>query len=84
MTMHVETFDIEIRSTEVLAPSVKSFVFSRVDGKQLVYQPGQWVNLVLPAPGGEIRRAETTLAEIIARATAGGELPCPALCPIGR
>jgi ferredoxin-NADP reductase len=55
--MSVETFDIEIRSIEVLAPSVKSFVFSRVDGKPLVYLPGQWVNLVLPTPGGEIRRA---------------------------
>jgi ferredoxin-NADP reductase len=55
--MAVETFDIEIRSTEVLAPSVKAFVFSRVDGKEVTYQPGQWVNLVLPAPDGEIRRA---------------------------
>jgi CDP-4-dehydro-6-deoxyglucose reductase, E3 len=55
--MPVETFDIEIRSTQVLAPSVKSFVFSRLDGKELVYQPGQWVNLVLPASVGEIRRA---------------------------
>jgi ferredoxin-NADP reductase len=55
--MRVETFDIEIRSTEVLAPSVKSFVFSRVDGKELVFQPGQWVNLVLPTQTGEIRRA---------------------------
>jgi CDP-4-dehydro-6-deoxyglucose reductase len=55
--MPVETFDIEIRSIEVLAPSVKSFVFSRLDGKELIYQPGQWVNLVLPAQAGEIRRA---------------------------
>jgi ferredoxin-NADP reductase len=55
--MAVETFDIEILSTQLLAPSVKSFVFSRVDGKELVYQPGQWVNLVLPVPSGEIRRA---------------------------
>ena len=55
--MTVETFDIEIQSIKVLAPSVKSFVFSRVDRKELVYQPGQWVNLVLPVPSGEIRRA---------------------------
>jgi len=55
--MPVETFDIEIQSTSVLAPSVKSFVFSRLDRKELVYQPGQWINLVLPVPSGEIRRA---------------------------
>ena len=41
----------------MLAPSVKSFVFSRLDRKELVYQPGQWINLVLPVPSGEIRRA---------------------------
>ncbi len=57
MRMPVETFDIEIRSAEVLAPSVKAFVFSRVDGKELVFQSGQWVNLILPTAGGEIRRA---------------------------
>jgi ferredoxin-NADP reductase len=57
LKMPVETFDIEIRSTKVLAPSVKSFVFSRLDGKELVYQPGQWVNLLLPTSTGEIRRA---------------------------
>jgi CDP-4-dehydro-6-deoxyglucose reductase len=55
--MAVETFDIEILSTKVLAPSVKAFVFSRLDGKEVVYQPGQWVNLVLPVSTGEIRRA---------------------------
>ncbi len=55
--MAVETFDIEIRSTTVLAPSVRSFVFARLDGRELVYQPGQWVNLLLPASTGEIRRA---------------------------
>ena len=35
----------------------QSFVLSRVDGKELVYQPGQWINLVLPVHSGEIRRA---------------------------
>jgi len=52
-----ETFDIAIRSAETLAPSVKSFVFERQDGRPLVFEPGQWLNLVLPLPTGEIRRA---------------------------
>jgi ferredoxin-NADP reductase len=52
-----ETFDIEIRSADKLAPSVQSFVFDRVDGRPLAFEPGQWLNLILPAPTGEIRRA---------------------------
>jgi len=55
--MSVETFEIEIRSTKPLAPSVKEFVFSRTDNRSLLFAPGQWLNLVLPTAGGEIRRA---------------------------
>jgi ferredoxin-NADP reductase len=55
--MTPETFDIEILSNDRLAPSVKSFVFERVDGRPLAFDPGQWLNLVLPLPGGDIRRA---------------------------
>jgi CDP-4-dehydro-6-deoxyglucose reductase len=52
-----ETFDIEIRSIDTLAPSVKSFVFERTDGRPLAFEPGQWLNLILPMPASEIRRA---------------------------
>ena len=55
--MTPETFDIAIVSTDVLAPSVKSFVFERVDGRPLAFDPGQWLNLLLPLEGGDIRRA---------------------------
>jgi ferredoxin-NADP reductase len=55
--MSVETFEIEIRSAKPLAPSVKEFVFSRTDNRPLLFAPGQWLNLVLPTTGGEIRRA---------------------------
>jgi ferredoxin-NADP reductase len=55
--MSVETFEIEIRSTKPLAPSVKEFIFSRTDNRALVFAPGQWLNLVLPTDDGEIRRA---------------------------
>src|SRR5215470_14123283 len=57
MSVAPETFDIEIQSIDTLAPSVKSFVFERTDGRPLAFEPGQWLNLVLPAPTGEIRRA---------------------------
>jgi ferredoxin-NADP reductase len=52
-----ETFEIEVIGTERLAPSVQTLRFARKDGRPLVYEPGQWVNLVLPLPHGEIRRA---------------------------
>src|SRR5258708_33491453 len=52
-----ETFDVEIRSVAKLTPSVMSFVLERVDGRTLVCEPGQWVNMILQAPSGEIRRA---------------------------
>jgi ferredoxin-NADP reductase len=55
--MSVETFEIEIRSIQQLAPNVKEFVFSRTDNRPLQYAPGQWLNLVLPTDAGEIRRA---------------------------
>jgi ferredoxin-NADP reductase len=55
--MHPETFEIEIASFETLTPSVKSFVFTRIDGRPLAHEPGQWVNFILPTPQGEIRRA---------------------------
>ena len=55
--MTPETFDITIRSAEPLAPSVKSFVFERLDGRPLAFEPGQWLNLILPLESGEIRRA---------------------------
>ena len=52
-----ETFEIELTSTSTLAPSVRRLVFARTDGRPLVFDAGQWLNLVLPLPGGEIRRA---------------------------
>src|SRR5882757_8534380 len=52
-----ETFEAEIVAAETLAPDVKSFVFARSDGRSFAFEPGQWVNLVLPLEGGEIRRA---------------------------
>jgi CDP-4-dehydro-6-deoxyglucose reductase len=52
-----ETFEIEVVRSELLAPSVRRLVFTRTDGRPLVFKAGQWLNLVLPLPGGDIRRA---------------------------
>ena len=52
-----ETFEIEVVTSEMLAPSVRRLVFTRTDGRPLLFKAGQWVNLVLPLPTGEIRRA---------------------------
>jgi ferredoxin-NADP reductase len=36
---------------------VRELTFERVDGQPFAFDAGQWVNLVLPLPGGELRRA---------------------------
>jgi CDP-4-dehydro-6-deoxyglucose reductase, E3 len=55
--MVAETFEIELVSSSVLAPSVRRLLFERTDGRSLDFQAGQWLNLVLPLSSGEIRRA---------------------------
>ncbi len=52
-----EPFESRLVSTRCLAPAVREMVFERADGKSFRFYPGQWVNLVLPLPGGEIKRA---------------------------
>ncbi|MFT3775130.1 MAG: FAD-dependent oxidoreductase [Minicystis sp.] len=36
---------------------MRELVFERDDAKPFDFEPGQWVNLVLPLPGGEVKRA---------------------------
>ena len=52
-----EPFDARLVASRRLSPSVREFVFERVDGAAFQFTPGQWVNLVLPLPTGEIKRA---------------------------
>jgi ferredoxin-NADP reductase len=52
-----ETFDARLAQARDLTPWVRELVFERADGRALEFDPGQWVNLVLPLPEGEIRRA---------------------------
>jgi CDP-4-dehydro-6-deoxyglucose reductase, E3 len=52
-----ETFDARLTSSRYLSPSVRELVFERDDGKPIEFVPGQWVNLMLPGPSGEVKRA---------------------------
>src|SRR5512144_2508712 len=50
-------FEARLASARRLAPAVRELVFERVDGEPFRFDPGQWVNLVIPLPEGEIKRA---------------------------
>jgi ferredoxin-NADP reductase len=50
-------FDVRLASAKMLSPLVRELTFERVDGAPFAFQAGQWVNLVLPLPEGEARRA---------------------------
>jgi CDP-4-dehydro-6-deoxyglucose reductase, E3 len=52
-----EAFDVRLVAARKLTPFVRELVFERADGSPLLYDPGQWVNLVLPLPEGEVKRA---------------------------
>lgn len=52
-----EPFDARLVSARLLAPSVRELVFEREGDKPFRFEPGQWVNLILPLPGGEVKRA---------------------------
>lgn len=52
-----ETFEVRLVSATMIAPMVRQLVLERVDGQPIDHDPGQWVNLVLPLPEGERRRA---------------------------
>jgi len=52
-----QPFDCRLVASRALAPSVRELVFERADGAPFEFDPGQWVNLVLPLPSGEIKRA---------------------------
>jgi len=51
------TFEARLASARVLSPSVRELCFERRDGAPMAFEAGQWVNLVLPLPTGELRRA---------------------------
>src|SRR5262245_5282450 len=54
---HATVFDARLAHARKIRPSVRHFEFERVDGKAFEFLPGQWLNLMLPLPSGEIKRA---------------------------
>lgn len=52
-----ETFEIVLRTNQMLSPVVKELTFERADGKPMHFEAGQWVNLLIPQQEGEIKRA---------------------------
>jgi CDP-4-dehydro-6-deoxyglucose reductase len=58
-----ENFDVRIVSARRVAPAVRQIVFERIGEGIVDFDPGQWVNLVLPLEGGEVRRAYSIASE---------------------
>jgi len=70
-------FTARLVSAEPLTPLVRKLDFVRTDGAAMRFEPGQWVNLLLPAPAAaaDARRAEGTADEAPSAPTA----PAPPL-----
>jgi ferredoxin-NADP reductase len=52
-----QPFDARLVAARPLSPAVRELTFERCDDQPFAFDPGQWVNLVLPLPSGEIKRA---------------------------
>jgi ferredoxin-NADP reductase len=58
-----ENFEVRIVSARLIAPAVRQIVLERVGDGVVDFDPGQWVNLVLPLSDGEVRRAYSIASE---------------------
>lgn len=52
-----EPFNVRLVESRLVSPYNRHFVFERTDGKPCTFVPGQWFNLFVPRPDGEVRRA---------------------------
>ena len=43
-------FEVRVVGGRALSPGVREIAFERADGLPMAFEPGQWVNLILPAP----------------------------------
>ncbi len=57
------SFEARLVHARALTPSVRELVLERTDGAPIVFEAGQWVSLVLPHAGGELRRAYSIASE---------------------
>ncbi|MGK3987531.1 FAD-dependent oxidoreductase [Sorangium sp. So ce136] len=55
--IHAEPFEARLVAARPLSPFVRELSFERADGRAFLFEAGQWVNLVLPLEGGEVKRA---------------------------
>ena len=46
-------FEARLASARTLTPSVRELTFERVDGLAMEFEPGQWVNMILPVAVGD-------------------------------
>jgi ferredoxin-NADP reductase len=46
-------FDARVASVRTLTPSVRELTFERTDGRPMDFEPGQWVNMILPVAVGD-------------------------------
>jgi ferredoxin-NADP reductase len=46
-------FEARLVGARALTPSVRELTFERVDGQPMAFEPGQWVNLLLPIAAGD-------------------------------
>ena len=52
-----EPFDARLVKARSLSSNVRELTFERDDGKPLVFEPGQWLNLMVPCAEGDTKRA---------------------------
>jgi len=47
-------FEARLASARALTPGVRELTFERLDGRAMTFEPGQWVNMVLPIAAPEV------------------------------
>jgi ferredoxin-NADP reductase len=63
MPIRPENFDARVVTSRLLAPAVREIVLERTDDKPFAFEPGQWLNLMLELPDGELKRAYSIASE---------------------
>jgi CDP-4-dehydro-6-deoxyglucose reductase, E3 len=58
-----ETFETRLVGSRLIAPAVRELVLERTDGKPFLFEPGQWLNLMLDMPDGQLKRAYSIASE---------------------
>jgi ferredoxin-NADP reductase len=46
-------FEARLASARTLTPGVRELTFERLDGQPMAFEPGQWVNMILPVTVGD-------------------------------